>query len=81
MLGLKEGEIYLHAKHPLWDSLGVREDSRSEVLFQDGCNFNAGDSGLVNYLSSEGAVQFIEEGLSKCHLVVSVQIYLFLSPP
>ncbi len=39
---------------------------------------NAGDSGLVNDLSSEGAAHFIEEGISKCHLVVSVQIYLFL---
>ncbi len=73
--------MYLHSMHPLWESLGVREDSLSEIFFQDGGNFNAGDSGWVNDLSSAGAVHFLEEGLSNCHFVVYVQIDHSFSRP
>ena len=74
MLGIKEGEIYLHSKHPLqvWNSLGVREDrDASEILFQDSGSYSAGEVSLVNDLKTEGALHFVLQGLGKCHCVVA----------
>ena len=81
MLGIKEGEIYLHSKHPLWKSLGVSEDSMSEILFQDSGSYSAGEVSLVNDLKTEGALHFVLQGLGKCHCVVAPRIYSFFSPP
>ena len=81
MLGIKEGEIYLHSKHPLWKALGVSEDSMSEILIQDSGSYSAGEASLVNDLKTEGALHFVLQGLGKCHCVVAPRIYSFFSPP
>ena len=71
MLGIKEGEIFLHSKHPLWRSLGVSGDSMTAILFQDSGSYSAGEVSLVNDLKIEGALHFVQEGLGKCHCVVA----------
>ena len=76
MLGIKEGEIYLHSKHPLWNSLGVREDrDASEILFQDSSSYSAREVSLVNDLKTDGALHFVLRGLGKCHSVDAPRIY------
>ncbi len=51
----------------------MREDSISEVLFQDAGNFNAGDSSLMNDLLSEGAVDFLShEFLAKISMMIAM---------
>ena len=77
MLGIKEGEIYLHSKNPLWNSLGVSEDSMSEILFQDSGSYSANEVSLVNDLKTDGALHFVLQGLGKCHCVVAPRIYSF----
>ncbi len=79
MLGIKEGELYLHSKHPLWNSLGVSEDrDASEILFQDSGSYSAREVSLVNDLKTEGAFHFVLQGLGKCHCVVAPRIYSFV---
>ncbi len=63
MLGVNEGEIYLHSRHPLWKSLEVSEDSMSEILFHDSGSYSTGEVSLMNDLTTDGALHFVRQGL------------------
>ena len=76
MLGVKNGEVFLNSRHPLWGALGITTETLLDmIIFQDQDSFNANRGKAVHGIEqNDAAKKFVETDL--CELSDDLTLHL-----